>query len=102
MLLTVTERLLLLKVLPAEGDFTTVKTIRQTREALAFDDDVADGRMAKEGDGGAMTIKWEVDYGTDIDLPKASERLLADALKALDKQKKLTEAHLPLCEKFLE
>jgi len=99
MLLTVTERLV---VLPAEGDFTTVKTIRQTREALAFDDDIADGRMVKEGEGASLTIKWTSDYVTEIDLSKASERLLGDALKVLDKQKKLNESHLPLCEKFLE
>jgi hypothetical protein len=102
MMLTITERLLLLKTLPGEGDLCTIRTVRETRELLAFDSDIADGSIAKVGEGSDARLEWKEDFEKGIELSKAGERLIADAILALDKQKKLTEAHLGLYEKFVE
>ena len=37
--LTVRERLLLLQILPRQGDLTTIKIVRRLREELSFDED---------------------------------------------------------------
>lgn len=99
MQLSVSERLHLMGLLPKEGDFLTLKTIRQTKEALAFDDDAAElGLKQEEG-----RISWDArkDKGRDIDLSSRAVSLIVEILSDLEKDKKLTEDHLTLYEKFM-
>ena len=102
MLLKITERLLLLNALPNEGDFATIRTVRTVRELLAFDSDIEEGKIIVEGEGSDQRLQWPEEYEKDLDLGKAGERLVAETLRSLDKQKKLTEAHLGLWNKFVE
>jgi hypothetical protein len=110
-LLTVYERITLLNILPKEGDFTTLKIVRQLRESLSFSekehkelsfkgsgDKLDDGSVVPQG-----RIMWNVnaDKPKEILLGEKAKDIIADRLKELDKQKKLTEAHFSLYEKFI-
>ena len=98
--LTVTERFTLLQLLPKEGGLTTIKTVRQIREALAFDDDIAAKRVTEDSEKG--TITWKEDYSTGIALSGGQSALIVQKLEELDKAGNVTEAHLPLFEKFVD
>jgi len=110
-LLTIVERNILMSILPKEGNFITLKTVRQLREALSIQDgeDEEYGIM-KEGDSlgnGAVVPKGQfrmtrnLDVEKEIPFSKKGLEVAETALKALDAQNKLTEAHVSLYEKFV-
>lgn len=97
--LTVLERLMLLNVLPKEADFLSLKTLRSLREALseALAADVDAKNLTREND----QFHWKTEVVKEIEITPRARQIIYDRLKELDKQKKLTDNHFSLCEKFL-
>ena len=100
MTLTIKERLLLLSVLPREGDITTLRVVRQMREALSFSEEehVKLG-IVFEGD----QVKWnpEVPQETDVAFGKKASEIAAKTLKKLSDDRTLHEDYLSLWDKFV-
>jgi hypothetical protein len=96
--LTVAERLALLNLLPGEGDIVTLRVMRELREALSFDEaEIA--RLGIEANEGRIT--WTDDGSTkDVEVGPKATRLVTDTLDKLNTDRKLTEQHLTLCDKF--
>ena len=101
--LTVLERLVLLNVIPKEGDFTTLKLVRKFREELSFNE--AENKVLdfkQEGD----QVKWDEKASVvkEFDLAEDSQvrKLIVDALKKLSDDKKLRDEHFTLYEKFVD
>lgn len=111
MQLTIIERNILMSILPKEGSFLTLKTVRQLREALSIQDgEDEEYGILKEGDSlenGAVVQKGQfrmtrnLDVEKEIPISKKGIEVVEAALKALDAQKKLTDAHISLYEKFV-
>ena len=115
--LTVRDRLLLLGLLPAEGDITTLRIVRKLREDLSFseaDHEVlgftqADGMV--KWDEVALNDKGEPDSERQvkIDAVKVKDvtiglkgiNLIVHALKKLSDDKKLGPQHLDLYDQFV-
>jgi len=100
MLLSVFDRLILLNILPKEGDITTLKIIRTLKDNLSFSEDEHKSLEFKhEGD----QIAWQqgADIPKEIEIGEKATDIIIESLKSLNKAKKLTEAHLPLYEKFI-
>ena len=100
--LTVPERLTLLNILPKEGDFTTIKLMRKLRESLSFDEDelkiiqfVQDGDQVTWNVAGAASIMKQCQIGEKM------ADTIRDTLKKLNDEKKLTEQHFSIYEKFV-
>ncbi len=98
--LNVADRMSLLSILPPQGDITTLRIVRELREALSFTEaELTDFGIVTEG----QTVHWdganngvkEVDIG-----PKATDIIVTN-LKAKDHEQALTESHLPLWDKFI-
>ncbi len=101
MKLTTYERLILLNILPGEGDFTTLKLVRKLREALSFNEEEHKRLQFKQEDG---KIQWksEGDIEKDIIIGEKANDIIVEVLKKLDKEKKLKDEHFGLFEKFVE
>jgi hypothetical protein len=102
MKLDVQERIVLVGLLPAQGDITTIKQLRELREALAFTDKEtkALGLVQSEGQ-----IRWNPDHkvkAKEINIGEVLHGVIVELLKDADKEKKLTEGHIPLWDKFVE
>jgi len=98
--LSVVERLVLLNILPKEGDFTTIKLMRKLRESLSFDEDEHKKlNFVQDGD----QVRWNQEALTDkyIQIGEKQSDIIHDALKKLNDEKKLTSDHLSLYEKFV-
>jgi len=97
--LTTGERLLLLSVLPREGDITTIRVVSDLRRDLSFSEDehAALGLRFEEG-----SVHW--DSGADVprafDFGRKATDTIVVALNKLNAAGRLTEAHLSLCDKF--
>lgn len=111
-LLTLSERLNLLTILPKEGTFLTLKIVRQLREALSpseeehkafgiaapgqkFIDENGNESIVPNGQLRFKNIEAEVRIGE-----KAND-LIVECLKKLDDSGKLTDNHFSLYEKFV-
>ncbi|MFH1605036.1 MAG: hypothetical protein ABIH03_14150 [Pseudomonadota bacterium] len=98
--LSVKSRLMLLGILPAEGNLTTIRIVRELREGLSFSE-TEHKQLKFRVDGGMMS--WDEkakvpDKVLDIG-PKAAE-VIREALGKLDKDQKLTADHLELVDLF--
>jgi len=99
--LTVIERLVLLNILPKEGDFTTIKLLRKLRENLSFDEDEHKKlEFVQDGD----QVRWNQKALTDkhIQIGEKQADIIQSALEKLNTEKKLTDEHFSLYEKFVE
>lgn len=128
--LTVFERLVLLSVLPKEGDFITLKLMRKLREGLSFNEKEINDidfkflwrcPKCQKAEVTAQTLKCE-DCGIymapagqatwdegkaalvvkDVHIGDKMRALCESTLKRLSDEKKLTEQHMSLYEKFVE
>ncbi len=101
MKLTVSNRLALLSILPAEGDITTIRIIGDLRKQLSFSEEehAALGVRVDEGN-----IHWNPDAETEMEfnMGKKAKEIIAKALEGLNASNSLREAHLELWEMFME
>jgi hypothetical protein len=102
MKLGVLDRLTLLNVLPPEGDLLTIRIVHGLRQRLSFtEEEHAALKFTKSADGQQILWKKEADKEVDIEIGSKAEQIIRDRLNELSNQKKLTEMHISICEKFL-
>ena len=97
--LSVKERLVLVAILPPEGDLTTIRIVRELREGLSFSEAEHEDLQMKQVDN---QVRWEEGAvpNKKLDIgPKAAE-VIRKAIKKLDDEKKLTADHLELVDLF--
>jgi len=99
--LQIGERLVLLDNLPREGDYTTLKIIRELRESLSFTEEEHEAYKFRQEDS---NIFWENDKGEtkSITIGRKAIDIIKDILKGLNDKKKLKDEHFSLYEKFVE
>ena len=99
MKLTVLERLLLLNLLPVEGDLTTLRIVRDLRSELSF----------SEEEHAALQFKTEEERTTwkeavepkEVTIGKRANQLIVDTLNARAEKGTLHQDYLSLCDKFI-
>lgn len=100
MLFSVEERLLMLHILPKQGNYATLKMVREFREELSLSEGEHEALDLKE-ESGAFTWNTAAVVPKEIEISAFREKLIVDALTELDEQDKLTEDHIPLYERFV-
>ena len=102
MLLEVQERLALLELLPREGDFAAIKTIRRAREMIDF---TPEERMALKFEQKGTVLVWDIPKGIelirDIPVDEWTSNKIRDTLINVSNEQKLTDMHFTLYEKFV-
>lgn len=101
MLLTVRERMLLLGILPGEGDVTALRIIRKLREDVGFSEqEHVDLKIETLPTGG---VRWDDTQAVDkdVDIGLKATHTIVTALTTLSAQKKLKAEQLDLYEKFV-
>ena len=98
MKLGVLDRLALLGALPKEGDFTTLKIVRQLREDLSFtEDEHKKFNFRAEGE----QLLWDNSEEKEINFGEKATDLIVSTLKQLNENKKLTEDHFNVYKAFV-
>ena len=86
MRLTIIERIELLKILPKEGDFVTLKLVRDLQNDLSFtEEEIKESKMKLS----AGVYAWEKNVMKELEFGEATEAILEDVLKKADKIKQL-------------
>jgi hypothetical protein len=99
LILTVLERLLLLRILPRQGNLTTLRIVRDLERELSFDEgEHAALQFVNIGD----SVRWnnEADQGKDVEVGDVARELILKALREMDESETLTMDFLPLCDAF--
>ena len=98
MKLDVGDRLVLLSILPKEGDLTTIRIVHDLRQALSFsEEELKTLNIRSEGEG----MVWDgADGVKEIPIGPQAQVRISEVLERLDKEEKITEDHLSLWEKF--
>lgn len=98
---TVEERLLLLHLLPKQGNYATLKLVREFREDLSLTEQENKELNVQYNDG---AYSWNVDKVKSryIEMGEMRMKMVVDALKQLDADNKLSEEFLPLYERFIK
>jgi hypothetical protein len=117
--LTVSERIILLNLLPPEGNVLTLRIVRKLREALSFSEEEVErlhfreaGEVVPEDDELPAekqrrvvpdTLNWlsAEDPNKEYRFGGATLEIIRSALNKLNDEKKLREAHIPVWEKFI-
>jgi|GEM_PF-867617 len=104
------DRLVLLSLLPTEGNFATLKIVRDLQMELAptEEENKAAGLIPDLRTGGITIDPDDPEKGWDKVEPKEivfgdiAKGLIVSALEKLDKEEKLTQQHINLYELFIE
>ncbi len=99
--LGVFDRLILLNILPREGDFTTLKIIRKLREDLSFTEEEHKQLQFKMLDGGRVEWKQDGDIPKEIPIGEKANDVIVGVLKKLNADKKLMDQHYSVYERFI-
>ena len=104
MKLNIEERLMLLGVLPQEGNFVTLKIVRKLKEELSFsEEELAKYKIVQDPKNNQ--VKWNAEADSkdqkDIKMGGEATALIVKSLKDLDKDNKLVPQQLSLYEKFM-
>jgi len=101
MKLNVFERLMLIPILPAEGDFVTLKIVKDLKDVVALSEaDFDEFEIKQKGEQVSWNLKGNEER--EIVIGEKATDIVIDSLKKLDKEKKLTERHFTLYEKFIK
>ena len=99
MILSVEERLVLLSLLPLEGDYATLKILNNLRMSLSFtEDETKEWGVSEAPQGGTG---WDINGETEIPIGEKATDIVVDALKKRDREKKLPVQAMGVYEKFI-
>jgi hypothetical protein len=98
--LSVLERIVVLKVLPAEGDYATLKILTNLRMALSFTEEEIKAWDIRSDPTNNRTT-WKVEGVADIPIGERATDIIVAALKKLDREKKLSVQDMSVYEKFI-
>jgi hypothetical protein len=94
------ERLTLLSILPAEGNFLTLKLVRELREMLSFSE-LENKRLSFVQDGDQVRWDESGDILKDCDIGEKMTDLIVETLEELNKKEQLKLQMFSLYEKFV-
>ena len=99
--LNILERFMLLQLLPKEGNFVTLKIVRDLQEVLAPTEEEFKELDIKHVDGNT-TWNEKGREEKEITIGEKASDIIIEALKKLDKESKVTENHISIYEKFVK
>jgi hypothetical protein len=98
--LSVLERLVVLKVLPREGDYASLKILTNLRMSLSFtEDEIAAWEIVSFPETGRTM--WKIDGEAEIPIGEKATDMIVAALKKLNQEKKLAVEDMGVYEKFI-
>ena len=98
--LTVLERLILLRVLPSEGNIITLRLVGDLKRNLSFtEEELKKCNIRTDGN----KVEWDdMIYKKEVKIGEKAFDLISEVFKQLNTQNKLTEQQVPLYERFVE
>ncbi len=100
MLLKVSERILLLQVLPREGNYANMKILSELRLNLSYSED-EQKKWEIDVDEENQMVSWEENGEADIPIGEKATGIIIDELRKLDSENKISVQAIPIYERFI-
>jgi hypothetical protein len=99
--LSVSERMVILQILPKEGNYATLRILQNLKLALSFtEQELKEWEIVTDAE--KNQTRWSINAGlADIPIGERAMDMIVEALIKLDREKKLTEQALSVYEKFI-
>ena len=98
--LSVLERLVILKVLPKEGNYATLKILTNLRLSLSFtEEEIATWEIVSDPSTGQTS--WRENGVAEIPIGEKATDIIVAAFQKLDREKKLSLEDMDAYEKFI-
>jgi hypothetical protein len=94
----VLDRVTLLGILPAEGNYLTYKIVSELKLKLSFSEDDIKNFNIREADG---KILWDGSEDKEIEIGDKAKEVIKESLIRLDKAGKINQYNAPLYERFV-
>src|SRR5512138_945368 len=104
MLLTISERLMLMDILPQTGDYASLKTITKARLNLSFSAlEIKNFGIRQVTENGVPQVTWDREKETEVDVPvdEYTISVIKQTLIGLNEKHELNVNLLTLFEKFV-
>lgn len=100
--LSVGDRLVLLSMLPREGDLITLRTVRDAKTTISFSDAEREALKLKSKPDG--TVEWDtsVEQESSIALTDSAFEVILTRFDQMDKEKKIPLSYLDTYEKLMQ
>lgn len=95
------ERIIVLSLLPKETNYANWKIINDLKNQLAFSEKELSKLELREDENGNAVANWPAVEEKEITFGEITEKIVMDALKKLDSEKRLLQEHLSVYEKFV-
>lgn len=102
MKLSVKERIVLVGLLPATGDITSMKQVRVLREELAFNDEENKNLKIQHQPNGSVTWSKDGEIDKEIEIVPVMLEVIKGKLNELNEQKSITDEILDIWELFMD
>ena len=100
--LTLFERFVTMTLLPVEGNYRTLKIVRDLQMELATTEEENDIAGLEDVPGGGTDADdWDAVPPKEIIFGDVAKNIIVDALTKLNEEEKLTRQHMTLYEKFI-
>ena len=97
------ERMVVLALLPAEGNFATLKIVNELKMELApTEEEFKKAGLSAMETGGIQAKDWSAVPEREFTLGEIAEGIIVNALKKLDKEMKLRAEHMTVYAKFIK
>ena len=96
----VRDRLILLNVIPVQGNLVTLKMVRVLREELGFDNDEYQAFNLRT-EGGSFHWDETKERSKEVSVPITMQELIISAFGKLSKENALHLEHVDLYERFM-
>ncbi len=102
MKLTVFDRMVLGNIMPREGDITCLRLIREFKEDLSFSETENKALGFKQLEDGRTRWNPKLKISKNVVIGDTIRGIIVKRLKDLNKEKKLSEDHIDLYDRFVE
>lgn len=97
------ERIVVMSMLPAEGNFATLKIVNELKMELApTEEEYKLAGLTSMKNGGIQAKDWTIVKEKEITLGETAEGIIVNALKKMDKEMKLKNEHMTVYTKFIK
>lgn len=98
MKLDIAERILILNLLPAKGNFVTLTILDNLRKELSFSEaEIKKAKIVTNSDA----ISWSKNLDKEVSMGETAQEIVSKELKKLDETEELTSNLLGLYKRFV-
>ena len=96
------DRLILLNILPGQGDITTIRIVHKLRQDLSFSEEEHAALEIQTGEDGLIRWKAEADKPKEVEIGPKAHAIVEGVLRQLSEKGLLKEQHLSLYDRFVD